>query len=87
MSVQTEIISTHAPAGGATRLVVGIRRRLTISTHAPAGGATEDYRVFSRGEFDFYSRPCGRGDLLLFLMLLSALLFLLTPLREGRLRR
>ena len=37
----SEAISTHAPAGGATgRLVVGIRRRLTISTHAPAGGAT-----------------------------------------------
>ena len=33
-------ISTHAPAGGATRVVV-IRSQLAhISTHAPAGGAT-----------------------------------------------
>ena len=57
-------ISTHAPAGGATK--TGKRRRvnLPISTHAPAGGATwwtEDPK--------------------------TQLPFLLTPLREGRLRR
>ena len=78
-------ISTHAPAGGATRAMYGVIKSEFISTHAPAGGATGDVdaaggyadrflltplregrpepvrRVKSSG--DFYSRPCGRGDL------------------------
>ena len=62
MSVQTEIISTHAPAGGAT----GIQ----------AGGA--------EGGVNFYSRSCGRGDLLQLRLWLRVTVFLLTPLREGR---
>ena len=33
-----------------------------ISTHAPAGGATACYHLFRRQGFNFYSRPCGRGD-------------------------
>ena len=40
MSVQTEIISTHAPAGGATTSDFASVERKLISTHAPAGGAT-----------------------------------------------
>ena len=40
MSVQTEIISTHAPAGGATREAFTMDKYTIISTHAPAGGAT-----------------------------------------------
>ena len=57
-----EIISTHAPAGGATcrvvlQLIYGI-----ISTHAPAGGATCASRSARA----------------------ISVLFLLTPLREGR---
>ena len=106
MSVQTEIISTHAPAGGATMChkasglhrdhfysrpcgrgdlcLVALGRDGVISTHAPAGGATRTRRRRSRWplisthapaggatgvkpeafviDFDFYSRPCGRGD-------------------------
>ena len=60
------IISTHAPAGGATYKVS--TRVLTvrcISTHAPAGGATWMNRSYKGG----------------------GLIFLLTPLREGRLYR
>ena len=60
------IISTHAPAGGATYKVS--TRVLTvrcISTHAPAGGATWMIRSYKGG----------------------GLIFLLTPLREGRLYR
>ena len=34
------LISTHAPAGGATYRGFGIDATLIISTHAPAGGAT-----------------------------------------------
>ena len=34
----------------------------SISTHAPAGGATGQRRDAVVGKIDFYSRPCGRGD-------------------------
>ena len=126
----TSCISTHAPAGGATRgtscpclslcnfysrpcgrgdlrdfpvFHVGI----AISTHAPAGGATKPYflinLIFSlflltplregrpaagrdrkKNGRDFYSRPCGRGDLARPDNTRRDLRFLLTPLREGR---
>ena len=35
------IISTHAPAGGATQDYHRYPRHRPISTHAPAGGATK----------------------------------------------
>ena len=78
-------ISTHAPAGGATRGAQPNGRAGAISTHAPAGGATRPFSAFWRiprrflltplregrrcipdcrpSRPDFYSRPCGRGDL------------------------
>ena len=59
------LISTHAPAGGATRIVSNSTDKTTISTHAPAGGATL-YRNHLR---------------------MDIRLFLLTPLREGRLKQ
>ena len=34
-----------------------------ISTHAPAGGATRSSPAAARRTSNFYSRPCGRGDL------------------------
>ena len=56
------LISTHAPAGGATvSAVVTIDAAVKISTHAPAGGATRGLLVFLSAPY-FYSRPCGRGD-------------------------
>ena len=83
---------------------------LIISTHAPAGGATNQRRISHGVGKNFYSRPCGRGDLHFFLRIkidalisthapaggatqctpqsfLGAMIFLLTPLREGRRRR
>ena len=60
-------ISTHAPAGGATGRPPCFPASLLISTHAPAGGAT-NLGVFGIApDADFYSRPCGRGDLLQYL--------------------
>ena len=57
-------ISTHAPAGGATSAAgKEIPTIGTISTHAPAGGATRAGPDLRGGCIDFYSRPCGRGDL------------------------
>ena len=38
--MEMKIISTHAPAGGATRDADKEIDQLVISTHAPAGGAT-----------------------------------------------
>ena len=37
-------ISTHAPAGGATRRLFSSAKTSSISTHAPAGGATSSRR-------------------------------------------
>ena len=55
-------ISTHAPAGGATREHADGCQNISISTHAPAGGATKQAAHRNRCGFHFYSRPCGRGD-------------------------
>ena len=83
---------------------------ILISTHAPAGGATQDSYVRCMGKKHFYSRPCGRGDVMVAQpvkpstsisthapaggatqqqksLRMHRLVFLLTPLREGRLVR
>ena len=78
-------ISTHAPAGGATETPSRSAICCTISTHAPAGGATHP-RIYKKPpHLDFYSRPCGRGDMVCIMRLhTTETKFLLTPLREGR---
>ena len=55
-----------------------------ISTHAPAGGATRVLFALYAFYYNFYSRPCGRGDSFGCTVHLCAAIFLLTPLREGR---
>ena len=55
-------ISTHAPAGGATRGAGAYLTDRLISTHAPAGGATAGNQRKGEQHTNFYSRPCGRGD-------------------------
>ena len=62
---QTPLISTHAPAGGATIYARYSSAGQNISTHAPAGGATSADGMIAK---------CRD-------------VFLLTPLREGRLHR
>ena len=57
------VISTHAPAGGATICSYVHKSAATISTHAPAGGATSARVEFCCRGTNFYSRPCGRGDI------------------------
>ena len=80
------IISTHAPAGGATYKVS--TRVLTvrcISTHAPAGGATWMIRSYKGGGLIFLLTPLREGRLISFQLTPALqLVFLLTPLREGR---
>ena len=82
---QKGAISTHAPAGGATWTVAPSFFNATISTHAPAGGATEAMSKMQRKPPNFYSRPCGRGDIGAAIIVAFREIFLLTPLREGRL--
>ena len=78
------MISTHAPAGGATAIT---RPRLissSISTHAPAGGATGEYPLRWTGKHLFLLTPLREGRLLNGSKTVEIRKFLLTPLREGR---
>ena len=80
------IISTHAPAGGATYKVS--TRVLTvrcISTHAPAGGATWMIRSYKGGGLIFLLTPLREGRQEQSKDAARYATFLLTPLREGRL--
>ena len=80
-------ISTHAPAGGATETTIAyLTGETDISTHAPAGGATQKPYRRCPTRMYFYSRPCGRGDPIDNVRVQFVDQFLLTPLREGRLR-
>ena len=78
------VISTHAPAGGATVVAAVAAVRIRISTHAPAGGATARRgRCRRKGQISTHAPAGGatKHDKGLHDFLL---LFLLTPLREGR---
>ena len=77
-------ISTHAPAGGATKRDFVVRADdLQISTHAPAGGATSPPPVSTRRRFYFYSRPCGRGDVPEFALRVFCFYFYSRPCGRG----
>ena len=78
------IISIHAPAGGATCQHRPKNCPRQISIHAPAGGATFSLVSTNGVRPDFNSRPCGRGDQTMCGRSISATLFQFTPLREGR---
>ena len=85
---QDAIISTHAPAGGATEVFLDEIRWRMISTHAPAGGAT-GLHVIARGFLVHISThaPAGGATRAPMSTRTEGLEFLLTPLREGRPRR
>ena len=60
-----DLISTHAPAGGATELT-SEESASELFLLTPLREGRRCMRRFRRREQrDFYSRPCGRGDLLL----------------------
>ena len=78
------VISTHAPAGGATVIFLPVAAVISISTHAPAGGATmEARRAEKEGVFLLTPLREGRRERLQ-RRYASRRRFLLTPLREGR---
>ena len=78
-------ISTHAPAGGATKARCSGSSSIPISTHAPAGGATVIARGFLvHDNFISTHAPAGGATWSSSYMRTNILGFLLTPLREGR---
>ena len=104
----SEVISTHAPAGGATkRPCICPESRRPYFYSRPCGRGDRAGRAGIFRAAHFYSRPCGRGDERFqhriprrgpisthapaggatrqSRMSLSRTIFLLTPLREGRL--
>ncbi len=100
-------ISTHAPAGGATGSPCRPPRLPQNFYSRPCGRGDSSRKCLSRFDFYFYSRPCGRGDSCSRCcsstdshfysrpcgrgdshpveQVYSFTVFLLTPLREGRL--
>ena len=79
------MISTHAPAGGATRSGPARRSRTTHFYSRPCGRGDTVTRCRLILYIHFYSRPCGRGDDFMSTQTeITRLQFLLTPLREGR---
>ena len=78
-------ISTHAPAGGATRAqLVGFPRRDGTFLLTPLREGRRTDGTEKTAAVNFYSRPCGRGDTQEAVGLAELVGFLLTPLREGR---
>ena len=58
------LISIHAPAKGATLLLVGFSQKQLISIHAPAKGATGDYVYVYDKDLDFNPRSREGSDLI-----------------------
>ena len=56
-------ISTHAPAGGATKPEDATSSPATNFYSRPCGRGDASNRYLAAIIFNFYSRPCGRGDL------------------------
>ena len=77
-------ISTHAPAGGATKSPYRLSLRSAISTHAPAGGATISMTKESAAFAISTHAPAGGATGSARLPASVQGSFLLTPLREGR---
>ena len=77
-------ISTHAPAGGATSISTAALAVSSISTHAPAGGATQPALQLLLSGLQISTHAPAGGATLRRRTNRARILFLLTPLREGR---
>ena len=79
------LISTHAPAGGATFICFPITSLSALTfLLTPLREGRPALRRAKGADVDFYSRPCGRGDRRPSASNSRFHPFLLTPLREGR---
>ena len=78
------VISTHAPAGGATLPLPQRRRLCCISTHAPAGGATFAAMTACTVLVCISTHAPAGGATEAIMAFTATATFLLTPLREGR---
>ena len=85
--VHDNFISTHAPAGGATAGRCSCQPEASYFYSRPCGRGDGSEAARRERLHHFYSRPCGRGDRLPSYSSCTYAAFLLTPLREGRLRR
>ena len=80
-----QIISTHAPTRGATHEKRATKTSSTISTHAPTRGATGFVLFFAKDQKIISTHAPTRGaTCALANLIVWFLVFLLTPLREGR---
>ena len=61
-SLGVMVVSSHAPAGGATRTKLTEGGQKAVSIHAPAGGATQDQRGPRQCQGSFNSRSRGGSD-------------------------
>ena len=78
-------ISTHAPAGGATQFVANVAEAMVKFLLTPLReGRLKPLGCLRMSTWNFYSRPCGRGDESGGRNQQPGNQFLLTPLREGR---
>ena len=84
--VNIAIISTHAPAGGATIIAECEEQGIQFLLTPLREGRRHD-QTFELASSNFYSRPCGRGDARTTAGTAARTGFLLTPLREGRLAK
>ena len=82
--VNIAIISTHAPAGGATIIAECEEQGIQFLLTPLREGRPTVLRGLYRRQHHFYSRPCGRGDVCRLQRASWTFEFLLTPLREGR---
>ena len=80
------VISTHAPARGATNYGVAFYDENKFLLTPLREGRPLLKRLTTNSDGHFYSRPCERGDGLLCARWSRSRIFLLTPLREGRLK-
>ena len=78
------VISTHAPAGGATCRKLHKADDSIYFYSRPCGRGDQALAERKHEAGNFYSRPCGRGDSSAAGSLQRSWRFLLTPLREGR---
>ena len=66
MQVSVDIVSIHAPAGGATKLSDAETVINEVSIHAPAGGATLDFHWSYAGQNVSIHAPAGGATFLSF---------------------
>ena len=77
-------ISTHAPAGGATSVLLSFKSHIMHFYSRPCGRGDGKTRIAGRGIFISTHAPAGGATPVELWPIPPHWIFLLTPLREGR---